>query len=433
LKYLARRHLGFEMQTWLDVKVKPELMQEYTAMDSVATYLLWEKWEDQLPEHFWTIDMPLLPVIMAIEDRGVAINPNKLGEMGEYLAKAIEEIKAANLLPLHPFSPLQVQSYVYGELGIEPFKFTPTGQPSVEEEVLETIDDPVVKKILEYKGLYKEKDTYVENYVERLTLDNRVHPEFKQCRTATGRLSCARPNLQNVPKTEMRTLFVAPPGKKLIRVDWKQIELIVLAIISGDEEMLRVLTSSPMGDIHQATADALGLSRYDGKTFNFAMIYRAEPWTLSQEFHIPIDQAKSYMARYFEKYPGIRRYYTKIEEEAGANKKLYNLFGRMRRFDALYAEDWRVRKQGLKEAINFPIQSTAGEIVKLSMIDLDNKHSAPMILQVHDELLFEVDEKDTLEYAHWLEEYIPTLVEIEGVRFPVDVSIGNNWWEAMNA
>lgn len=427
LKYLARRHLGFEMKEWKEIKDKPEEVEEYNAVDSVATFLLWEKFEPQLPKHFWTIDMPLLPVIMAMEDRGIMIDLTMLGEFEEHLTKALKDID----LPLNPFSPPQVISYVYGDLGIEPWKFTDSGQPSTAEEVLETIDDPVVKKILEYKSYYKEKGTYVENYVERLTTDGRVHCEFKQCRTATGRLSSARPNLQNVPKegSEMRKLFVAPEGKKLVRLDYSQLELRVFAAITQDPVMLKAFEEGR--DIHQETADATGLTRYQAKTVNFLMLYGGGAWKISREFHIPIDQAKACIARYYELFPAIKKYFAEIKEQVEETKKVYDWFGRMRRMDALYAEDWRIREQGMREAINMPVQGTAAEVVKLAMIDLHEKHNAPLILQVHDELVFEVNEKDAIDYAQWLEEYVPSLVEINGTRFPVEVNVGQNWLESM--
>lgn len=434
LKYLARRHLGMEMQTWQEVKDKPDQQPEYNAKDSVATYLLLEKWLPDLPQHFWDIDMPLLPVLMAIEDRGIAINPDKLNDFEATLARALKNID----LPFNPFSPKQLQDYIYGTLGIEPYKFTDTGQPSTEKEVLEMIDDPIIRKVLEFKGLHKEQGTYVQNYIERMTLDGRIHSEFKQCSTATSRLSSAKPNLQNVPVSEMRELFIAGEGKKLIRVDWKQIELIASAVLAPEPKLIEMYMRLMKGediDIHQETADSLNVKRDFAKHLNFMLQNSSTTkdcaWKLSYELHISLDEARRHVESYYRKYPGLWRYKERIIEQSNVTKKVTNYMGRTLRVDALYAEDWRIRKQGERQAICFPIQSLAAEIVKLTMIDLHKKHKAPMLLQVHDELLFEVDEKDAVEYAHWLEEYIPTLVEIEGVRFPVEVSIGNNWWECM--
>lgn len=437
LKYLARRHLGFQMQTWEEVKDHPESQQEYNAKDSVATLLLWEKWVDKLPQHFWTIDMPLMFVLMFVEDKGIKIDRTMVQEYEKQLAHDIEQIS----LPFNPFSVPQLQSYIYGTLGIEPFRFTDSGAPSVDEEVLETIDDPVIKKVLEYKHLFKEKDTYIENYINRVGVDGRIHPEFKQCSTATGRLSSANPNLQNVPKTEMRKLFIAEEGKKIIRVDFSQIELRVFAVLAQEPEMLRAFAEGR--NIHEETCKALGWNptdpspstkgktRYDdAKTINFLMLYGGGAWKISQEFHIPIDEAAACIKRYMAKYQGIQRYFEETIARVNVERKVASYFGRTRRMDALYAEDWRVKKQGEREAINTPIQGTAAEIVKLAMIDLREKHAAPMILQVHDELLFESDAKTALEYGRWLKEYIPTITTIGDMRFEVEVGVGDNWFES---
>jgi len=420
LKYLARRHLGMEMQTWQEVKDKPDDQEEYNAKDSVATYLLWEKWKPELPKHFWDIDMPLLPVLMAIEDRGIAIDPDKLNDFEATLAKALKNID----LPFNPFSTKQLQDYIYSDLGIEPYKFTDKGHPSVDQEVLEAIDDPVIRKVLEYKGLYKERGTYVQNYIERMTLDGRIHPEFKQCSTVTGRLSSAKPNLQNVPKTEIRALFIAPSGKKLIRVDYSQLELRVFAALTQEPEMLRAFAEGR--NIHQETANITGLTYDQAKTLDFLMLFGGGAWKISQEFKMPIDKAKACLARYFDKFKGIQPYFEQTIEEVSRTKKVYNWFGRVRRMDALYAEDWRVRKQGEREAINTPIQGTAAEIVKIAMIDLHKKHKAPILLQVHDELVFEVPPTELAHLARLVSEEMSGVMRLN-VPLKVDLKSGGNW------
>lgn len=423
LKFLARRHLGMEMKRWDEVKGNPEEVPEYNAKDSIATYLLAEKWLPILPRHYFDIDMPLLPVLMAIEDRGVQIDPAFLKEYANELDNRLANFD----LPLNPHATQEIQSYVYGTLGIEPWKFTDSGAPSVEAEVLEAIHDPLVEHILEYKELYKDKGTYVENYVKLRDENNRVHPELKQVSTSTGRLSCARPNLQNVDKEgNMRKLFVVPPGKKLVRMDYDQLEWRVLAAITQDPVLLGALKSGKK--IHQVTAEQMNVKYDDAKKGNFAIIYGAQAWTLAQTLHCTIGQAKEFIKLYFEKFPGVKRYQEQMKEVALKEKKVTNWFGRTRRIDAMYVDQWQVQQEGIKEAINTPIQGAGGEICKIGMIAL-HKRNAPMVLQVHDELLFEVDEKDAMAYGHWLQEFVPSLVEINGVRFPVDVKIGNNWYE----
>lgn len=425
LKYLARRHLGMEMKTWHEIKDYPEMIAEYNDADSVATYLLFEKWKPKLPEHYFKIDMPLLPVLMAMEDRGMAIDPDYLGTFSKYLDKQLDEIE----LPLNAYSSLQIHSYIYGTLGIEPWKFTDSGAPSTDADVLESIDDPVVQDILKYRELHKEKGTYTDNYVAGSKADGRIRAELKQTSTATGRLSCAKPNLQNVPKEgEMRKLFIAPEGKLLIDLDWKQLEFIVLAAVTQDEQILSMLAKGY--DFHTATEMMTGRKRSDIKPANFATAYGGQAWTISRELGISLQEAKELQAIIFEKLPGLKRYIVQQREIAREERKVTNYFGRTRRLDAMYAPDWRVRLEGEREAINTPIQGAAAEVVKLAMIDLHYKHSAPMLMQVHDELIFEVDEKEAEDYAQWLREYVPTITQINGISFPVDVGVGKNWVEA---
>jgi len=368
-----------------------------------------------------------------MEDRGIAIDPKMLGSFEKVLGEELGKID----LPLNPFSNPQIQSYVYGELGIEPWKFTEAGAPRVDEDVLETIDDPVVKTILAYKSLYKEKDTYADNYTKGMTLDGRIHTQFKQCRTSTARLSSSKPNLQNVPKEgNMRKLFIAGKGKKLILADAKQIELICNAIIAPEPHMLdlyRKLIAGEDVDIHRDTSEALHKDRDFAKHLNFMMQncrdIRDAAWKLSMELKLPINEATEFVKAYYKQYPGLLAYKQRIIEESKLTKRVTNRFGRTLRIDALYAEDWRIRREGEREAICFPVQSLAGEVIKLAMIDLHYKHAAPMLLQEHDALMFEVDEKDALEYAHWLKDYLPTITEIDGIHFPYDVGMGDSWWE----
>lgn len=430
LKYLARRHLGMEMKKWHEVKDNPDEIPEYNAKDSVATFLLAEKWLPILPKHYFDIDLPLLPVLMAMEDRGIQIDPAILTDLDKELDNRLADID----LPLNPHANREIQSYVYGTLEIEPWKFTDTGEPSVEKEVLETIPDPLVKAIIEYKELHKEKGTYVTNYIDAADEADRIHPEFKQTSTSTSRLSCARPNLQNVFKRDervkLRALFVAPQGKKIIRADYNQLDFRTLAAITQDPTIVKALNAGKK--IHQVTAEELNIKYDDAKTTNFGTMFGQEAWGLSFELGISIGEAKAFLKHYFERFPNLKKYRDQMTEIVKSEKRVTIPFtNRTRRIDAMYADQWRIRQEGIKEAINMPVQGLEAEVVKIGMIDLHNKHCAPMVLQVHDELLFEVDEKDALDYAHWIKEYIPTVVEFGGMRFPVSVGIGQNWYEAM--
>lgn len=428
LKYLARRHLGMAMTTWEEVKGKPDLVPEYNANDSVATYLLAEKWLPILPGHYHTIDMPLLRVIMAIEDRGVKINPAYLAE---YAKELDTKIDGFNETIRHlAFHTQDMQSYVYGTLAVEPWRFTDTGAPSVDIEALEGVDDPTVKQVLAYKELYKDKGTYIEDYIRNRDSDNRIHTELKQTSTSTGRLSSANPNLQNVPDPKkgstMRKLFVAPDGFKLVRLDWKLIEFGWLAVLAKDAELIEAFLH---GDIHSETAKALGVTRDIGKRINFLIQNGGSAWGMSQLYGLPIDEAKGYFNAYYKRFPALKRFHGETVEKAKATKKVIGYFGRERRIDALFAPDWRVRAAGEREAMTMPMQNGAAELVKLAMIDLHYKYSAPMILQVHDELLFEVPEEDAEDCAQWLKEYVPTITPIDGIEFPVEVTVGDSWYE----
>jgi DNA polymerase-1 len=289
----------------------------------------------------------------------------------------------------------------------------------------------VVERILQYRRLYKERRTYVKNYLERMTLNRRIHPEFKQTSTATSRLSSANPNLQNVPARKdatMRSLFIAKDGHTLVRLDWSQLQLRIFAAITKDPVMCDIFARG--GDIPQETADLLGIDRKRAKNINFLMLFGGEAWKISNEFHIPLDEAKECIKKYRGRFRQIGEYYAQIKEQAERDHFVTMWTGRKRRLDAMYADDWRVRQKGLREAINTPIQGGEAEIVKITMNALHYKHAAPMILQVHDELIFEIPTQDANEYAHWLKDYVPSIVELEGVRFPVSVGVGQNWFEA---
>lgn len=429
LKYLARRHLGMVMKHWQDMVDHPEWVPEYNAMDSVATLLLWEKWKPLLPQHYWDIDRPLLPTLMAMEDRGIQIDPAYLVEFG----KELDNRLASFDLPLNPHASAEIQSYVYGALGIEPWKFTDTGAPSVDVEVLETIHDPVVEAIVEYKKIYKEKGTYVDNYTKAMDYNNRIHPEFKQTSTSTSRLSCIRPNLQNVFKRDdrvhVRKLFVAKEGHSLVRMDADQLDFRALACITQDPILIAALNSGKK--IHTATSETLNIPYDIAKTINFAVLFKSEAWNLSQSLHITIGEAREFMEAYFRKFPNIKKFQLEMEEKIKAEKKAVIPFtGRTRRIDAMYVDNYRINQEGIREGVCLPVQGTEAEVVKIWMNNLHHKHSAPMVLQIHDELIFEVETKYAVDYAHWLKEYIPSLVEINGLKFPVAVGVGQNWKEA---
>jgi uracil-DNA glycosylase family 4 len=425
LKYLGRRHLGMEMHTWQESKNDPATFELYNASDSIATYCLWEKWKPNMPKFFFDIDMPLLDTLMCMEDRGIQVDPNFLQVYSKELDARLKTME----LPLNPFSHPQVAKYVYEDLKIEPTKFTKDKKPSVDKEVLETIDDPVVKKILEYRELFKEKSTYVESYINKMGLDNRIHCDFKQTSTGTSRLSAVRPNLQNVVKSDkLRGLFVAGEGMLFVDIDWWQLEICVFAAIAQEHRMLEALANHVK--VHKVTAKDIGLPYDDAKTINFLMLYGGTPWKISQEFHVPITEATELVNKYYRTYPGIKRYHEQQEEIAKTDKKVSLWTGRTRRLDGMFSSNKMVLSESKREAVNTPIQGGGAEVVKLAMNDLHYKCHAPMLLQVHDELLFEVPAKEAKDYAEFLFKYVPTITTLNGLTMPIDVGIGKTWHEA---
>ena len=203
-----------------------------------------------------------------------------------------------------------------------------------------------------------------------------------------------------------------------------------MAAITQDPILIEALNSNKK--IHEVTAELLNIKYDDAKTTNFATLFGAEAWSLSQSLHITIGEAREFLANYFRRFPNIKKYRDQMREIAESEKKVTIPFtNRTRRIDAMFVDQWKIKQEGIREAINMPVQGLGAEVVKIGMIDLHYKHSAPMILQVHDELLFEVDDKDAIDYAHWLKDYIPSIVEFGGMRFPVEVGIGQNWYEAM--
>ena len=261
-----------------------------------------------------------------------------------------------------------------------------------------------------------------------------IHPEFKQTSTSTARLSCARPNLQNVFKRDdrvkVRQLFVAPPGFAVVRMDFNQLDYRCLAALTKDEILIRALASDKK--IHQVTAEELNISYDDAKTTNFAILFGAEAWSISQSLHITIQQAKDFLAHYFEKFLESRSTGRKWKPSSGRTKRVRGYYGRERRIDALFVDNWRIQQEGIKEGICWPVQNLEAEVVKRAMINLHYNHAAPIVCQIHDELLLYIPENQAKEYAYWLRDYIPLMLgEINGVRFPVGVGYGKNWLEAM--
>ncbi len=399
------------------------------------------------------IEIPLVPVLARMEANGILIDADELRRQSVDLARRMlaAQQKATELAgrTFNLDSPKQLQALLFDELKLPALVKTPTGQPSTNEEALEAIADQheLPRIILEYRGLAKLRSTYTEKLSEMVNPDTgRVHTSYHQAGAATGRLSSNDPNLQNIPiRTEdgrrIRKAFIAPPGRKLIACDYSQIELRIMAHLSEDAGLLRAFAAG--ADIHRATAaevfgkpleDVSGNERRAAKAINFGLMYGMSAFGLAKQLDIGRGEAQDYIALYFSRYPGVREFMERTRKDAHERGYVETVFGRR-----LYLDNINARSQGLRAgaeraAINAPMQGTAADIIKRAMIDIDrwiagHADKAKMLLQVHDELVFEcdVDFVDTL-----VREATARMAAAAELRVPlvIDSGVGDNWDEA---
>ncbi|KAB8189707.1 DNA polymerase I [Lysobacter maris] len=472
---LAKRYLGYDTVKYADVagkgakaipfsQVALDDATGYAAEDADVTLRLHRVLApklaavDSLERVYRDIEMPLVKVLERIEANGVMVDGDELRRQSAKLGRRMlaAQQKATELAgrSFNLDSPKQLGALLFDELKLPALVKTPKGQPSTNEEALEAIADQheLPRVILEYRGLAKLRSTYTDKLPEMVNPDTgRVHTSYHQAGAATGRLASSDPNLQNIPiRTEdgrrIRTAFVAPPGRKIVACDYSQIELRIMAHLSGDEGLVNAFASG--ADIHRATAaevfgktiDAVdGNERRAAKAINFGLMYGMSAFGLAKQLGVSRGEAQDYIALYFSRYPGVRDFMERTREQAREQGYVETVFGRR-----LYLEQIHARNQGLRAgaeraAINAPMQGTAADIIKRAMIDVDawlsgqagGKGAAPalMVLQVHDELVFEVEAN-----------FVETLVaEVSGrmsaaaeLRVPlvVDCGIGDNWEEA---
>lgn len=393
---------------------------------------------------FNDLDQPLAPILLAMENRGIRIDVDLLKKQSEGLAVEIGSLeKQIHELAGEEFnigSPKQLAKILFEKLGLESSKKTKTGF-STGEDVLEKIVHPIGPLILQYRELTKLKSTYVDALPEAIQADGRLHTSFNQALAATGRLSSTKPNLQNIPiRTErgqqVRKAFIAGEGMKLLSVDYSQIELRVLAHISEDPNMIKAFADDL--DIHAATAaevfacsleNVTSEMRRVAKAVNFGIAYGQGVFGLSEALGIPRGEAQDIIKRYFERFQGIQAYIENTIRGAHETGFVETLSGRRRYIEELQAKNPALKKFGERAAINAPIQGTAADLVKKAMIEVAREVPLPMLLQVHDELIFEETEER-------LKEYVPDIVRImEGVAslkvpLKVNYAMGDNWDEA---
>ncbi len=401
---------------------------------------------------FDRIEVPLIPVLVAMESRGVLVDRDLLGKMGaefeRELAGLEEEIHRLADLEFNVNSPQQLQEVLFDQLGLPKGRKTKTGY-STDSEVLEGLvtEHPIASRLLDYRSMSKLKSTYIDalpRLIEPRT--GRIHTSFNQTVATTGRLSSSEPNLQNIPvRTEagrrIRRAFIAPPGRVLLSADYSQIELRIMAHLSRDERLIEAFRRGE--DIHTSTAAAIFEvpleevsedRRRQAKTVNFGVMYGMGSVSLGKQLGIPSAQAKDFIESYFERFQGVARYIEETREAARRNGFVTTLLNRRRYLPELESGAHQIRAFAERTAVNTPIQGSAADLIKLAMIAVhdwieSSGVAAEMIIQVHDELVFEVDEEAAPRVRDRVMERMAGALELD-VPIVVDAAWGRDWAEA---
>ena len=470
LESLAERHLGRHGLSYEDVcgkgasqipfaQVDLPTATRYAAEDSDMTLhvhqVLWPQLqaEVRLREVYERIELPVSKVLQRVERHGVLIDRERLARQSRELAERMVSLEQqAHELAGQPFnmgSPKQIGEILFGKLGLPVKKKTATGAPSTDEDVLQTLaaDYPLPARILEHRGLAKLKSTYTDKLPQMVNPHTgRVHTSYAQAVAVTGRLSSNEPNLQNIPirtpeGRRVREAFIAPPGHVILSADYSQIELRIMAHLSDDPGMLKAFAEGV--DIHRATAsEVFGVpadqvsseQRRYAKTINFGLIYGMGAFGLAQSLGIEQKAARDYIERYFERFAGVRRYMDQTKAEAAEHGYVETVFGRRLALPEIRGGNGPRRAGAERQAINAPMQGTAADLIKLAMIAvqdaLDTQARATrMIMQVHDELVFEVPTAE----LDWARQAIPALMAgVAQLKVPLlaEVGVGDNWDQA---
>jgi len=465
LKYLTHRTIHFEDIAGKGAKqltfnqISLDEAGPYAAEDADVTLrlhqTLWPSLQDvpSLERLFREIEMPLVPVLSTMERNGVLVDRKMLDAQSVELAARMESIAAqAYAAAGEEFnlgSPKQIQGILFEKLELPVLEKTPKGQPSTAESVLQELahDYPLPKLILEYRGMSKLKSTYTDALPACINPETgRVHTSYRQAVASTGRLSSTDPNLQNIPVRthegrRIRQAFVAPRGARLLAADYSQIELRIMAHLSGDEGLMQAFESGE--DIHRATAaEVFGVAlgkvsddeRRSAKAINFGLIYGMSAFGLGRQLGIPRRDAQAYVDLYFTRYPGVKQFMDETRESARDRGYVETVFGRRLYLPEIKSGNPARRQYAERTAINAPMQGTAADIIKRAMITLhrwleDGGAEARMIMQVHDELVFEVHADSVAEVQAVVVEQMEAAAELS-VPLKVDVGVGKNWDEA---
>jgi DNA polymerase I len=430
----------------------------YAAEDADVTLRLKRALLPALQKHqpladiYQHIEVPLVPVLAAMESAGILLDNKELMRQSIELGKMLYtlETKAYEIAgrTFSMESPKQLGQLLYEELKLPVKQKTPTGQPSTNEDALDDLRDlhPLPGIILAYRSLAKLKGTYTDKLPDLVDVTGRLHTSFHQAVAATGRLSSSDPNLQNIPirtpeGRKIRRAFIAPPGFKLLAADYSQIELRIMAHLSDDAGLLGAFASG--ADVHKATAAeifAVPLESVDGnqrraaKAINFGLIYGMSAFGLARNLGIARDMARDYVERYFQRYPGVKRYMDATRKQAHEQGFVETIFGRRLYLPDLQSRNYNLRQGAERQAINAPMQGTAADIIKRAMLAvhpwlIDKASEIRMLLQVHDELIFEVREDCIDKYRAGIVERMSAAAVLK-VPLVVDVGVGMNWDEA---
>lgn len=435
---------------------KPEEFLKYCCFEAYvcaqAAVCLQQKLEEtQMDRLMREIEMPLTLVLFSMEEEGIRVNPEALKDYGEALSGKITELEREIYseagCEFNINSPKQLGEILFEKMGLPGGKKTKTGY-STAADVLEKLSGeyPVVKHILEYRGLTKLKSTYADGLAAYIEDENRIHSTFNQTITATGRISSTEPNLQNIPirmelGRQIRKVFIPKDGYCFMDADYSQIELRVLASMSGDERLIEAYRSH--ADIHRTTAsqvfhipfeEVTDLQRRNAKAVNFGIVYGISSFGLSEDLSISRKEAAAYIEQYFETYPQVKQFIDSLVKDAKKNGYAVTLYGRRRPVPELFSSNFMQRSFGERVAMNSPIQGTAADIIKIAMIRVFERLKkeglkSKLILQVHDELLIETALEEEEQVRMILEEEMVHASSL-AVELEIDLHVGNNWYEA---
>ena len=471
LEAMATKHLGMETTRYEDIAGKGAKQLDFPALavDAATDYaaegadvalrlhgVLWPRLEStgRLREVYEEIELPVLSVLSRVEQAGALVDAGLLAEQGRELALRLETLaEEAYRSAGHPFnlgSPKQLQEVLYDEMGLTPRRKTQTGQRSTAEAVLQELADEgneLPRIILDHRQLAKLKSTYTDTLPHQINQrTGRIHTTYGQAVAATGRLASQDPNLQNIPiRTEegrrIRQAFVAPPGRKLVAADYSQIELRIMAHLSRDEGLVGAFSEGL--DVHRATAaevfgvgvdEVSGDQRRSAKAINFGLIYGMSAFGLARQLRVSRKAAQGYVDMYFARYPGVRAYMDRTRAHAAEEGFVETIYGRRLYLPEINARQPARRQAAERTAINAPMQGTAADIIKRAMIDVDGwltsaDCDASMIMQVHDELVFEVAEGAVETLIENVTEHMTRAADLS-VDLVVDIGVGDNWDEA---